>query len=159
MHKLAFPIIAFISAMVQEVILLACFAVFLVAVGAHPGIEIIAIVPVLAIASLFAMGLGLFLSTINVFYRDVEQGTALTLQFWFWLTPVVYPVTALPPSIQSVLSWNPMFPVVRAMQAIFLDHRFPDWLSLAYPLALAIVLAFLARATFERLANELVDEL
>jgi lipopolysaccharide transport system permease protein len=89
----------------------------------------------------------------------VEQGTALALQFWFWLTPVVYPVTALPPSIQSVLSWNPMFPVVRAMQAIFLDHRFPDWLSLAYPLALAIVLAFLARATFERLANELVDEL
>ena len=158
-HKLAFPIIAFISAMVQAAILLACFALVLVVSGSFPGIELLAVIPVLAIASLFAMGLGLFLATINVFYRDVEQGSSLVLQFWFWLTPIVYPATALPPALQTILSWNPMWPVARAMQAIFLDHQFPDWLSLGYPLALAIALALLARTTFERLSNELVDEL
>jgi lipopolysaccharide transport system permease protein len=158
-HKLAFPIIAALSAFVQAGILFACFALFRVFTGSFPGVEMVAIVPVLAIAALFAMGLGLFLSTINVFYRDVEQATSLVVQFWFWLTPIVYPATSLPAPVQSILSWNPMWPVVRAMQAIVLDHRFPDWLSLAYPLGLAIVFALLARTTFERLANELVDEL
>jgi hypothetical protein len=45
------------------------------------------------------------------------------------------------------------------MQDIFVENRFPDWASLAYPLALSIGFTFLARATFERLAAELVDEL
>lgn len=158
-HKLAFPAIAFISALVQLAILFVIFVVFLLVSGNFPGIPVVAVVPVLAIASLFAMGLGLFLATVNVFYRDVEQSTNLVLQFWFWMTPIVYPAAALPGFMQSVLAWNPMWPVVRAMQDIFVEHRFPAWTSLAYPLLLAIALAVLARAAFERLANELVDEL
>ena len=158
-HKLAFPIIAFFSALVQFVILFACFLAFVVATGSFPGAPIVAVVPVIAIASLFAMGLGLFLATINVFYRDVEQSTNLVLQFWFWLTPIVYPAAALPQVARSIMRWTPMFPVAQAMQDIFVEHRFPDWMSLAYPLILAIAFAFLARVTFGRLANELVDEL
>lgn len=158
-HKLSFPIIASISALIQAGILLACFIAFLVLSGNFPGIALVALVPVLAITALFAMGLGLFLATINVFYRDVEQTTSLVLQFWFWVTPIVYPIAALPGFMQGVLAWNPMWPLVRAMQAVFLEHRFPDWGSLAYPLLLAIGLAALARLTFGRLANELVDEL
>jgi lipopolysaccharide transport system permease protein len=158
-HKLAFPAIAFISALIQSGILLAGFFVFLAVTGNLPGAPLLAVIPVLAVASLLAMGLGLFLATINVFYRDVEQSTGLVLQFWFWITPVVYPAAALPESLQEVLAWNPMWPVVRAMQDIFVENRFPQWASLAYPLALAVLLALLARTTFGRLANELVDEL
>jgi lipopolysaccharide transport system permease protein len=158
-HKLAFPIIAFFSALVQFLILFACFLVFVVLTGNFPGAAIVAVLPVIAIGSLFAMGLGLFLATINVFYRDVEQSTNLVLQFWFWLTPIVYPASALPEFARSILRWNPMWPVVQAMQEIFVEHRFPDWATLAYPLVLAIMLAALARVTYGRLANELVDEL
>lgn len=158
-HKLAFPAIAFISALVQSAILLSCFVVFLVLTGGFPGIPFLAVVPVLAVASLFAMGLGLFLATVNVFYRDVEQSTNLVLQFWFWVTPVVYPASALPDSVKALISWNPMWPVVRAMQQIFVEQRFPDWSTLAYPLLLAIALIAFAKTAFERLASELVDEL
>ena len=158
-HKLAFPIIAFLSSLINTGILLGCFMAFLLLSGQGPGAPLVAVLPVLGIASLFAMGLGLFLATVNVFYRDVEQTTNLLLQFWFWVTPIVYPPDALPGFMREVLAWNPMWPVVRAMQAIFVENRFPDWLSLGYPLALAVVLAFMARLAFERLSNELVDEL
>jgi len=158
-HKLSLPIIAFASALIQSAILMGGFVIFLLASGNFPGVSFIAVVPVLGIASLFAMGLGLFLATVNVFYRDVEQSTTLVLQFWFWVTPIVYPVTALPGFMQSVLAWNPMWPVVRAMQDIFIGQRFPDWGTLAYPLLLSVGLALLARMAFERLSNELVDEL
>jgi lipopolysaccharide transport system permease protein len=158
-HKLAFPAVAFLSALVQFGILLGGFLVFLVLSGNMPGVAILGMVPVVAIACLFAMGLGLFLATVNVFYRDVEQSVSLVLQFWFWMTPIVYPATALPAFMESILTWNPMWPVVRSMQVIFVENRFPDWATLAYPLVVAIALAFLARFAFERLANELVDEL
>jgi lipopolysaccharide transport system permease protein len=158
-HKLALPIIASASAFIQFTILFSCFMAFLLVSRNVPGIEILAVIPVIATAALFAMGLGLFLATINVFYRDVEQSTSLVLQFWFWMTPIVYPGNALPAFMQSILAWNPMWPLVRAMQAIFVEHRIPEWHTLGYPLVLAIVLAFLARFAFARLGDELVDEL
>ena len=158
-HKLALPVIAALSALVQFAILLACFLAFLLFSGNLPGAPIVAIVPVLAITGLFALGLGLFLATINVFYRDVEQTTHLVLQFWFWLTPIVYPANALPEFMKTLIAWNPAWPLVHAMQTIFVDNRWPEWSTLLYPLALAVVLAVLARFTFERLAGELVDEL
>lgn len=158
-HKLAFPAIAALSSLVQFTIMLCGFMAFLLATGLSPGWPLLAAIPVVAIAALLAMGLGLLLATVNVFYRDVEQTTNLVLQFWFWLTPIVYPVGALPAVMQQVLSWNPMWPIVRAMQAIFLENRFPEWLPLLYPLVLAVVFVVLARSAYDRLANELVDEL
>lgn len=158
-HKLAFPAIAFLSSLIHAGILFACFVLFLLASGNFPGIAFVAVVPVIAITCLFAMGLGLVLSTINVFYRDVEQGMNLVLTFWFWVTPIVYPADALSPTMRAILEWNPVWPIVRGMQEIFVENRFPDWLGLAYPLALALALAVLARTVFERLAVELVDEL
>lgn len=157
--KITLPVVSALSALVGSGILLAVFMGFLAVTGSLPGLPLLALPLVLGIAVLLAVALGTFLATVNVFYRDVEQTTSLVLQFWFWLTPIVYPVTALPESMRWIVSLNPLYPLTRAMQDIFLDHRFPDWISLAYPLAGALLLAMLARATFLRLANELVDEL
>jgi lipopolysaccharide transport system permease protein len=158
-HKLALPAIAAIGALINAGILLACFLAFLAVSGEMPGAPLAAVVPVLAVTTLFAMSLGLVLATVNVFYRDVEHTILLVLQFWFWVTPIVYPVAALPQWLADALRWNPMWPLARAMQDIFVENRFPDWASLAYPLVISIALVFLARAIFERLAAELVDEL
>lgn len=157
--KITLPIIASISALVHCGILLAIFLAFLAVSGNFPGLVVVAAIPVLAIVVLFAVALGTFLATVNVFYRDVEQATSLVLQFWFWLTPIVYPIATLPAPIQQVLALNPIWPLVKSMHHIFLEQRMPDWLALLYPLACAMLLAFAAKAMFERLSNELVDEL
>ncbi len=157
--KIAFPVIAAASASVQFVIVLTLFIAFLMLSGNFPGAPLIAVVPVVAVLALFALGMGVLLGTVNVFYRDVEQSAGIVLQFWFWLTPIVYAWDILSPMMKSVMAWNPMFPIVRAMQDIFLEHRYPDWPSLGYPLALALGFTALARLAFNRLAHELVDEL
>ena len=157
--KITFPIIATLSALLNFGIALVLFLAFLAISGNFPGFALLAMIPVIGIAILFAMALGTFLATANVFYRDIEQSIALVLQFWFWLTPIVYPSATLPEQLRSVLEWNPMWPVVRAMHGIFVENRFPDWATLAYPLLLAMGLVVLARTAFLRLSNELVDEL
>jgi lipopolysaccharide transport system permease protein len=157
--KITLPVIASISALLNFAIALAIFLVFLLLSGNWPDWPLLALLPVVAIVLVFAMGLGLLLATVNVFYRDVEQSIAIILQFWFWLTPIVYPARALPERVQSILQWNPMWQVVHAVQDIFLEHRFPEWSMLVYPTALSLVFLIFAHRVFVHLSDELVDEL
>jgi lipopolysaccharide transport system permease protein len=157
--KITLPAIASLSALLNFLIALALFLGFLLLSGNWPGWALLGMVPVLLVLLVFAMSLGLLLATVNVFYRDVEQSINIVLQFWFWLTPIVYPSRALPDRVQEILAWNPLWPLIRAVQDIFLDHRFPDWRTLIFPAFLSLVFMALAYRVFIRLGDELVDEL
>ena len=157
--KLCLPIMVFTSALIHFGIVLALFFVFLLLSADTLGWVSFAMVPVLVIQIAFTAGLGIFLGTVNVFYRDVQQSTALLLQFWFWLTPIVYVASGLPEPVRDLLQWNPMWPVIRAYQTIFLEGNVPDWASLVFPGAVAVLFVFLGMLAFHRLQGEIVDEL
>jgi lipopolysaccharide transport system permease protein len=117
------------------------------------------LVPVLAVLVLFAIGLGVTLGILNVFFRDVGQFFAIFLQFWFWLTPIVYPVTILPERVRHLMDWNPMARVIGACQDILVHGRWPDWWRLLPVLAAGMLLCWLGLRLFRRHSGELVDEL
>jgi lipopolysaccharide transport system permease protein len=157
--KLALPIVVTLSGLSNFAVIAILFMGFLLAVGAFPAGSILAVIPLLVLVVAFAMGLGVLLGTINVFYRDVEQSTSMLLQFWFWLTPIVYPGRALPEWLTDVLAWNPMWPIVDFAQTIFLEDRVPAWSSLIYPAVVAAALLLLGLFAFRKLSGEIVDEL
>ena len=75
------------------------------------------------------------------------------------LTPIVYPVHILPPSYAKWIAINPVTPIVQALQAIFVQHEWPAWPTLAYPAVLAMALGLLSATVFRRQAPWIVDEL
>ncbi len=119
----------------------------------------LAVIPLLVLVVALALGLGVFLGTINVFYRDVGQTMSMLLQFWFWLTPIVYARRALPELFAQIVEWNPMSPIVTFAQTIFLEDRVPAWSLLLYPTAVAAVFLLLGLFAFRSLSGEIVDEL
>jgi lipopolysaccharide transport system permease protein len=133
--------------------------VFLLITGNFPGAPIVALAPVLAIIVLFAIGLGVALGILNVFFRDVGQFFAIFLQFWFWLTPIVYPPNILPAPVRELQAWNPMAPLIGACQDILVHGRWPQWGPMVPPLVLALLLCAWGWRLFRRHAGELVDEL
>lgn len=157
--KSSLPLIVVLSALLNFAIAFGIFLLFLVITGRFPGAVVLAVLPVLAILLALAAGLGIFLGTLNVFLRDVGQAVNVALSFWFWLTPIVYPVQALPEFARTWLNFNPIAPIVAALQRIFVNGETPDWFSLAAPAGVALVLAILAMATFRAHAGEIVDEL
>jgi len=157
--KLAFPIVVTLSGLTNFAVIFALFLAFTAVIGAFPGASLAAMVPVILLLACFALGLGVLLGTINVFYRDVEQSVAMLLQFWFWLTPIVYPGRALPGFAADLLAVNPLWPIVHFAQTIFVEDRVPPWSMLAYPTLAAAVLLALGWLAFRRLAGEIVDEL
>jgi lipopolysaccharide transport system permease protein len=157
--KLALPIIVALSGLSNFAVVAGLFLGFLVIIGSFPSAAILAILPVIGLVVALALGLGVLLGTINVFYRDIEQSTAMLLQFWFWLTPIVYPGRSLPGQFASVLEWNPMWPIVNFTQTILLEDRVPPWSTLGYPAVAAFGFLLLGLVAFRRLSGEIVDEL
>lgn len=157
--RICLPAIVTLSALINFGIVLGLYLVFLAIIGHWPGWALLALVPLLILQLLFTLGLGVFLGTLNVFFRDVGQLTGVVLQFWFWLTPIVYTLPALPGSARGILQYNPMRPLIAAYQHLFLDRTMPDFTTL-WPLALLTVF-FLALGAYFFLARvgELVDEL
>jgi lipopolysaccharide transport system permease protein len=157
--RICLPIIVVLNALVNFTIIFGLFTVFLIVSGTFPGVSFLALFPVLAIQILFAIGLGMILGVLNVFFRDVGQFFTILLQFWFWFTPIVYPVTTLPDGVRALLVWNPMASVVAAYQAILVRAQMPHWSSLIPVTVLALLFCAVGLQLFRRRAGEMVDEL
>jgi lipopolysaccharide transport system permease protein len=133
--------------------------VFLVASGSFPGWVFFTLLPVLAVQVLLAIGIGMVAGVLNVFFRDVGQFVTIALQFWFWLTPIVYPATILPVEMRPLLAYNPMAIVIGAYQAILVEGRAPDWMALLPVALLAALLCVFGLRLFRKRSGEMVDEL
>jgi lipopolysaccharide transport system permease protein len=95
---------------------------FLVLVGmmfwfsVWPGLALLLAPLFLAMAVFTALGVGLFLSALNVRYRDVPYAVPFLIQIWLYLSGVVYAISALPEKWQWVLALNPMTTVINGFQ-------------------------------------------
>ncbi len=157
--RLCLPTVVVLSAGLNFAIIFGIFTIFLWLTGNFPGWPFLAVLPLLAVETAFAIGVGVTLGVLNVFFRDVAQLFGVILQFWFWLTPIVYPVTILPEAIQPWIQRNPMTPLVNAYQDVLVAGHWPRWESL-WPMAtLALVSCLLGYRLFRRHAGEMVDEL
>ena len=157
--RLCLPVIVVANATVNFAIIFGLFTIFLVAIGQFPGAVYLSLIPLLLLQTAFAVGLGVTLGVLNVFFRDVGQFFTVALQFWFWLTPVVYPLSILPPELQEIIQYNPMTLLVTAYQQVLVNGQWPQWRGLWPVAAAAIVLCALGLRLFRQRAGELVDEL
>ena len=157
--RLCLPMIVVLNAGVNFSIIFGLFTVFLLLSGHFPGWPFLALIPLLAILIFLAIGLGMTLGVLNVFFRDVSHFFSIFLQFWFWLTPIVYPLNVLPPIIGKFMILNPMTPVIAGFQTILVNGQWPQWTTLIYPLVLTILLCLQGINLFRRHASDIVDEL
>jgi ABC-type polysaccharide/polyol phosphate export permease len=92
----------------------------------YPSTWLWLLVPLVAILFQgFGFGVGLLLSSINVFFRDVGQLLGLCLQIWMWMTPIVYPENILPNGVLAYLKVNPAYPFIHTIRETFLYGRLP----------------------------------
>lgn len=162
--KLNFPIICLPaivvgSALLNFSIVFGLFTLFMILTDNFPGWSFIALFPVLAIQILFATSLGLSLGILNVFFRDIGQFFGIFIQFWFWLTPIVYPITILPDEIRWLISLNPMTHIMASYQNILVSNAWPDWYSLLPITLVSGLLSIWCIRLFRKRLSEMMDEL
>jgi lipopolysaccharide transport system permease protein len=107
-----------------------------------PGPGILLFPFLVALTFFCAVGVGLWLSALNVQYRDIRYAIPFLIQVWMFMSPVIYPVSLVHGNYQWLLALNPMGGVIHAYRASLLGHQPIDWalLSLSTLIILALFL-------------------
>ncbi len=124
------PLYIVLSETITLMVGLIFFVVFLLIIQA-PISPLVILVPFIVLTQqILAYAIGLLGAIFYVFSRDMKEIIGISLQVWFWLTPIVYVATILPDTAKQLLFYNPIYGFVSAYQNIFLFGQLPDmnWL-------------------------------
>lgn len=113
---------------------------------------------VLASCVPFLLGLGWVLSAFGVFIRDIGHAMGAVVSMLLFLSPVLYPASALPGAFADLLWLNPLTVPIEGLRAVLLRGVAPDWHALGIYTAAGLVFAFLAHRLFERVRPAFADE-
>lgn len=147
------PASALLSALVNfGLSLVVLFAVLALFGPRHP--EGLIYLPLLVLVqAVMGLGLAYLLAALTVFFRDVQHILGVLLTAWYFLTPVLFPVSLVAdrPREAFLLYTNPMTAVIVGYQRALLDGEPPEWIALLWPVAFAVVafaagFAYFARA-------------
>jgi len=157
--KLALPLITIGGALVNFVIFFLMMFIVFGFLG-HLPCHALQWLPLLVLLTLaLATGIGLFLGTLNVFIRDIGQFMEVVLNFWFWLTPIVYMISIVPEKYHALFMINPMTGVIMGYHNVLLYDKAPDLGLLIYPSIVAIISLVLAMVIFYKAREEMADVL
>ncbi len=108
---------------------------------------------------LFTLGFCWMLSGAGVFLRDLAHMMTFVLTLWFFITPICYPESSLPPAVAPLLLKNPMVQFVRAYRLLLLEGQAPAWIVFAKVWAVSLAVFFLGHFWFTRLKRTFADAL
>jgi len=114
-------------------------------------------IPIFLIQFLFMYGLGLLLSALNLFYRDVQFLFNLVLTLWFYLTPVIYATEFFPEQYRWIFKINPMSVFINAYRQVLFTGTMPNIGSLAIGIGISIGLFAGSYLLFKRLEGTFAD--
>jgi lipopolysaccharide transport system permease protein len=162
--KLVFPVEILplnitLTGLVTQAFALGAFLLFLLIV--RGGIPLTAFwLPALIVPQvLFTTGLCWFLGALGVYIRDLGHVIGYLLTLWFFLTPICYPESSLPPEAIPILSKNPMFILVRGYRDVLLGGHAPAFGPLWKLWLLSTAVCILGHAWFYKLRKNFADVL
>ena len=114
--------------------------------------------PVLALPILLVtIGLSWLLASVSVYLRDVGQITSVVTSVLMFLSPIFYPVSALPPRFQAVMHLNPLTPAIESVRDALMWGRSPDLVQLALYLVASAFIAWGGFAWFQKTRRGFAD--
>ena len=156
MRQVAFPktVLPLSEVTSESVHFAVAFLVLLVVAvpfGILPSLYALLAIPITLVLLAFTLGVAYFFSAFNIFFRDTNKLIRYTFRIWFFLSPILYPVSAIPERFRGLYELNPFATIVPAYQAVVMDHRVPDFAALGVVAAVSVVVLVLGYLFFVRL--------
>jgi len=105
---------------------------------------------ILLVQLMFTLGLGMFTSMGNLYFRDVDYLMQIGIQLWMYVTAVAYPLEVSNPKLQAVLNLNPMTPIINSYRDVLLRGTLPSFPEFGMVAALSISLFLIGWYFFHR---------
>jgi lipopolysaccharide transport system permease protein len=121
--------------------------------------QTIILIVALGFQQIFCLGLGLAFSVLNVFFRDVGQLVTILAQLWFWVTPIVYPLSVIPERLKIFFVLNPMYHFMIIYRSVLYMNQPPPWSSLGIVSGVSILTFIIGWLIYKKLVAEVPDEI
>lgn len=108
---------------------------------------------------IFSLGLAWMLASLGVFVRDIGQTTAIITTVMMFLSPVFFPISALPPNLQPLLMANPLTFIIEQAREVMVWGHLPNWSGLVIYTLIATVIAWAGYAWFQKTRKGFADVL
>lgn len=156
--RIVFPLSAILSALFDLAVATLPLVLVLVVVGTPLSVQLLWVVPLLAVLILLTSGLGVILATANLFYRDVKYIVEVVLMFAIFFTPVLFEAHMLG-QWQTWVWFNPIAPLLEGLYSTVVLARPPELAWVAYSSAVAVVVSGGAWLMFRKLEPAFADNI
>ena len=155
--RLAIPLSSVFAALVDFAV---SFVVLLLVMAYYqywPGWNILWLFPIVLLALLTALSVGLWLSALNVQYRDIQHMVPFLIQVWMYASPIVYPIETIPEGIwRSLYGLNPRVGVIQGFRWALLGGTPPD-ITMLISILVVVVLLISGLYYFRRMEKTFAD--
>jgi len=150
--RIMLPVSAAIIGLFKFLPTILVFMVIRTLLGFPFGFAMLWAIPVVAITMILALGLSILVSTINVYFRDIQSFLPYFNRTWLYLSPVLYEASALKPNLRKFAAFNPLFPLMDSWSKAMVHAQAPDMMNMLKALAWALVI--FALGTYYFLSRE-----
>ena len=148
---LVFPLAQWMAGVFNLVLSLVPFALILAVFGWRPAPVHLLVLPALLVFTLFVFGVGLALSALHVFFRDVGLLWSALLPAFFYLTPIAYPPDLVPQDLRWVAGMNPLYWFVDLFRTVVCDSTPPAFEQWVRTIVLAVAALAMGMLVFRSL--------
>lgn len=151
------PLVIVASEAITCIITFALFFVFLIATGYQITTGYLVIIAVFIVQLILTYSLGLCFAALNVFLRDFKEFVGISLQLWFWMTPIVYVVDIVPDRVKDLFFLNPAYLFVNIYQDTFVNSSPPGQSALVLISVVCAILLPVSLFIFNKLEKDIRD--
>ncbi len=151
--KSIIPLSVVLAGLVNFLLSLVAMLVLMLAVGHPPALAVLFLPIPIAFMTLFAIGMALVFSCLNVYFRDFGHMTEVILQAWFYTSPVIYSLAMVPEPYRPYFMWNPLYFIIECFREPIFNGALPSAetvLTAGVVSLLAAIVGFLIFVRFER---------
>ena len=131
--------------------------VFLILVSQPVTWTFLWMIPVMMLQTLFVFGLGVILSLLTPFFKDLKEAIPIVIQLWFWMTPIIYMKEMVADKYPAILIYNPFYYFVEIYQQIFLFSKAPSFEALAGIIGMTLITLVLAAYLYKKMISTIKD--
>jgi ABC-type polysaccharide/polyol phosphate export permease len=157
--KLVFPLARVLISLVTFVFTLGAMFLLVIPLGARPSLSMLTLPVAIGLFAIFSLGLGLIVATANTFYRDCGHLISVFLQAWYFVTPIIYPVTRFPETSQWAFQLNPAYYFIELFHDILYSGQWPRLGLWAASVVIAAVSLGVGYALFKSHEDKMVFRL